>query len=307
MERIKQALARAREERLQNAGTEPACAAPERAPSAREILYTRTRQERPPHSLLREQRVISAYETGALTDAYKILSTQVLHKLRNNRWNSLAVTSPNTGEGKTLTAINLAISLAKEVNYTVLLVDADLRNPGVHRYFGMQPGQGLSDYLLHDAPLADLLVNPEGIPRFVILPGGKPLSNSSEMLNSPKMTRLVDELKARYSSRIVLFDVPPLLASADTLAFSPHVDAALLVIEEGRTAAQDARRATELLANTRLIGTVLNKSRSAMPADAELTPGTFDWILEKLQNSALIDRLADRLQAWTHRLLRRKP
>jgi protein-tyrosine kinase len=188
----------------------------------------------------------------------------------------------------------------------VLLVDADLRDPGVHRYFGLQPALGLSDYLLRDAPLAELLINPEGIPRFVILPGGKPLTNSTEMLNSPKMARLVEELKTRYASRIVLFDVPPLLSSADTLAFSPYVDAALLVIEEGKTAAQDARRAAELLANTRLIGTVLNKSRSAMPADAESSPGAFNRLLEKLQNSTLIGRIAEKLQSWTHRLLRRK-
>lgn len=307
MERIKQALARAREERLQNGGTEPAAAGPSHAPATREILYTQTRQEHPPQNLLREQRVISSFETGAFTDAYKILSTQVLHKLRDNSWNAVAVTSPNTGEGKTLTAINLAISLAKEVNYTVLLVDANLRDPGVHRYFGLQPGPGLSDYLLHDAPFSDLLVNPEGIPRFVILPGGTPLSNSTEMLNSPKMARLVEELKTRYASRVVLFDVPPLLASADTLAFSSYVDAALLVIEEGRTAAQDARRAAELLANTRLIGTVLNKSRAAMPADIDSSPDALSRMLEKLQNSAFIDRVAKNIQGWTQRLLRRKP
>jgi protein-tyrosine kinase len=188
----------------------------------------------------------------------------------------------------------------------VLLVDADLRDPSVHRYFGLQPELGLSDYLLHDAALADLLIHPAGIPRFMILPGGKPLANSTEMLSSPKMTRLVDELKTRYTSRIVLFDVPPLLASADTLAFSPYVDAALLVIEEGKTSAQDARRASELLANTQLIGTVLNKSRSTLSTNTETSPGTIDRILEKLQNSALIDRAAEKLQGWTHRLLRRK-
>jgi Mrp family chromosome partitioning ATPase len=126
------------------------------------------------------------------------------------------------------------------------------------------------------------------------------------MLSSPKMTRLVDELKTRYASRIVLFDVPPLLSSADTLAFSPYVDAALLVIEEGKTEAQDARRASELLANTKLIGTVLNKSRSAMPANTVSSPGTVDRFFGRLQNSTLIDRAAEKFQGWTHRLLRRK-
>jgi capsular exopolysaccharide synthesis family protein len=306
MERIKQALTRAREERLQARGADISSSTPGSPNTSGEILYTRSRSAEAPLSLLREQRVVSAFENGEFTDAYKILSTQVLHKLQENRWNALAVTSPNAGEGKTLTAINLAISLAKEVTYTVLLVDADLRDPGVHRYFGLQPELGLSDYLLHDAPLADMLIHPAGIPRFVILPGGKSLSNSTEMLNSPKMKRLVDELKTRYSSRIVLFDVPPLLSSADTLAFSPYVDAALLVIEEGKTGSQDARRAIALLANTKLIGTVLNKSRATTPENTDTSPGVVDRFLEKLHNSAHIERAAEKIQGWTNRLLRKK-
>jgi protein-tyrosine kinase len=306
MERIKQAVARAREERLRTSGAETSSSAPSGSQTSGEILYTRSRSTDAPKGLLREKRVVSAFENGEFSDAYKILSTQILHKLQDNSWNTLAVTSSNAGEGKTLTAINLAISLAKEVTYTVLLVDADLRNPSVHRYFGLQPELGLSDYLLHDAALADLLIHPAGIPRFVILPGGKPLTNSTEMLSSPKMTRLVDELKTRYASRIVLFDVPPLLSSADTLAFSPYVDAALLVIEEGKTGAHDTRRASELLANTQLIGTVLNKARSAMPANTVASPRKVDQLFERLQNNTLIDRAAERLQGWTHRLLRRK-
>lgn len=307
MERIKQALDRAREERLRTGGIEPSTSTTNNSPATGDVQYTRSRSTDTPKNLLREQRVISAFENDEFSDAYKILSTQILHKLRENHWNALAVSSPNVGEGKTLTAINLAISLAKEVTYTVLLVDADLRDPSVHRYFGIQPELGLSDYLLNDVPLADLLIHPAGIPRFVILPGGKPLTNSTEMLNSPKMTRLVDELKTRYASRIVLFDVPPLLSSADTLAFSPHLDAALLVIEEGKTAANDAQRASALLANTQLIGTVLNKSRSTLSTNTETVPGTMDRLLEKLQNSTVMNRAAQKLQGWFNRLLRRKP
>jgi Mrp family chromosome partitioning ATPase len=104
----------------------------------------------------------------------------------------------------------------------------------------------------------------------------------------------------------VLFDVPPLLSSADTLAFSPYVDAALLVIEEGKTGAQDARRAIALLANTQLIGTVLNKSRPTMPTNTVSSPGAVDRFFGRLQNSTLIDRAAEKFQGWTHRLLRRK-
>ncbi|MHB8390816.1 MAG: CpsD/CapB family tyrosine-protein kinase [Acidobacteriaceae bacterium] len=301
MERIKQALEKAREERLKAGGTysAPGTAGGVATPAG-QIMYTHTRTEEVPVSFLREMRVITAVESGEFADSYKILRTQVLQRLRENHWNALAVTSPVTGEGKTLTAINLAISLAREVDYTVLLVDADLRNPGVHTYFGINPERGLSDYLTDDVPLAELLVHPSGIGRFVILPGGRPLENSSEMLNSPKMVRLVEELKTRYSSRIVLFDLPPLLSTADALAFSPYVDAALLVIEEGKATVHEIERTTELLLqNTKLIGTVLNKSRAKTAANQSVSqPG---GIAEGRRSNRFIGTIATRLKAWASR------
>ena len=226
---------------------------------AREIAYTTTRTLNVPAGDLREKRIVSAFEPCIFTDAYKILSTQVSHRLREHHWNTLAITSPGEREGKTLTAVNLAISLAKEFNQTALLVDADLRHPGVRDCLGLPPGPGLSDYLLSDASIEQLLINP-GIRGFVVLPGGTPQPNSSEILGWRKMTQLVHELKQRYPSRIVLFDLPPLLSSADVLAFAPHVEATLLVVEEGRTSREDVARAAELLGPTHLLGTVLNKT-----------------------------------------------
>lgn len=227
-----------------------------------QIQYTQTRSVNVSRDFLREKRVVSGLTQNAFTDAYKILCTQVLQKMRDAGWNALAVTSPGDGEGKTLTAINLAVSMAMEVNQTVLLVDANLRHPSVHEYFGLKVEAGLSDYLTSDVPLENILVNP-GIGNFVILPGGKPLLNSSEMLGSPRMAQLVQELKQRYPARIVLFDLPPLLNAADALAFAPYVDAALLVVQEAKTKAEDITRAAELLGSTNLLGTVLNKSISS--------------------------------------------
>jgi protein-tyrosine kinase len=259
MERIKQALEKARLER-QKAGSSPFTANRAGTDVAGRVTYTHTRTVNLVNDSLREKRIITGVEQNAFTDAYKILRTQVLQRLREKGWNSLAIISPGINEGKTLTAINLAISLAMEVNYTVLLVDADLRHPSVHSYFGLDAEYGLRDYLIDDKPLSDLLIHPEGIPRFVILPGGKPLPNSAEMLSSPKMANLVEELKTRYPSRLVLFDLPPLLSTADALAFAPYVDAALLVIEEGKTQAADAQRVVDLFDPEKVIGTVLNKS-----------------------------------------------
>jgi protein-tyrosine kinase len=224
------------------------------------IIYTRTRSLDIPLSLLRQRRVMAAYDKGPFVDAFKILRTQVMHRLRDNSWNVLGVTSPGHGEGKTLTAVNLAVSLAMETTQTVLLVDANLRNPSIHEVFGLNDCPGLADYLLDNQPVEDLLVHP-GIGRFVLLPGGRAISNSTEILTSPKMLALVEEFKHRYPARIIIFDLPPLLHTADVLAFSPYTDALLLVVEEGKTTAEELQRALSLVKNSRpVLGTVLNKA-----------------------------------------------
>jgi protein-tyrosine kinase len=260
MEKIKQAVEKARQERLQG-GVKPAANAP--APTARDISsidYTQTRSVEGSHDLMRENRLVSSMEPGAYTDALKILSTQVLQRMKENHWNTIAVTSPRKSEGKTTTAINLGLSIAKEVEYTVLLVDANLRHPSVHKYFGLNPEHGLSDYLVNDMELSDVLINPKGVDHFVILPAGKPLLSSSELLGSPRMCSLVEELTSRYAKRVIIFDLPSVLDSADTIAFLPCVDTALLVVEDDVTKEQDLKAAVDLLSVTNIIGTVLNKS-----------------------------------------------
>lgn len=269
MERIKEALERARRERGARGGFGEG--SPETGLAAGpvdSIVYSKTRKLAVERSILVDNRLIYGRPPGVFTDAYRILATQVLQRLKANNWNAVAVTSPGAGEGKTLTAINLTISLAMEVEKTVLLVDADLRSPSVHQYFGLEPQSGLGDFLISGVPLQDLLIHPD-IGKFVILPGGTPIVSSSEMLGSAKMADLVREVKTRYPSRIVLFDLPPVLSAADVLAFSPHVDCVLLVVEEGKTDSEALLRATELLKGTNLLGTVLNKSREDTPSEAQ--------------------------------------
>lgn len=260
MERIKQALERARAERQGQPAVTPIArgdAAPVVEPI--EISYTQTQHAEVSSQHLRKHRIIAGMENSPFADAYKLLRTQVLQRLKENDWNVLAITSPGTGEGKTVTALNLAASIAMEIDRTVLLVDANLRHPNLHEHLGIDSDKGLSDYLLDGTPISELFIHPKGIDHLTILPGGRPVQNSSEMLNSPKMTRLVEELKSRYPGRIVIFDLPPVLNAADALAFSPFVDAALLVVEEGKTTRKDTTRALELLSNTNVLGTVLNK------------------------------------------------
>ncbi len=266
MERIKQALELARQERVKSGGkVAGAVAKPAGNPQSIEeqnIVYTKTRSIAMPVHDLREKRIITAQQ-NSISDAYRILRTQILQRLNEKNWNTLAITSPCAGAGKSLTAINLAISLAREIDNTVLLIDANLRSPKLDKYFDFHAELGLSDYLLEDKPLGEMLINPEGISRFVVLPAGRAIVNSSEMLSSPKMQRLVEEVKHRYPSRIVIFDLPPILESSDTLAFIPNADATLVVIEEGKTQEADLKQAFELLQGNEVIGTVLNKAYTA--------------------------------------------
>ncbi|MES9950280.1 MAG: CpsD/CapB family tyrosine-protein kinase [Candidatus Thiodiazotropha sp.] len=224
------------------------------------IIYTTTKTFKISKDKLREQRVIASDSNDYITDQYKVLRTQVLQRLKTNHWNSLAVTSPNEGSGKTLTAINLAISLAKEVNHSVLLVDMDLRRPTIHNYFFYERQLGISEYLTGNNELSEILVNP-GIDRLVILPGNESFANSSEMLSTPKMVRLVEELKSRYPNRIVIYDMPPLLSCDDMIAFAPYVDAVMLVVEDESTRKDELKRSFDLIKNYSVIGTVLNKSK----------------------------------------------
>ena len=226
-----------------------------------DITYSHTRTVALYPGWLRQNHILTGEAGDDAARAYKVLRTQVSQRLRQNGWKTLGITSPGHGEGKTLTAINLSISLALEPHHTVLLVDADLRHPSIHSYLGIEVEYGLHEHLLDGIPVEQTLVHPQ-IRRLVLLPGSKSLNSSSEMLSSPDMLDLVQQLKKRYPTRLVIFDLPPVLASDDVLAFAPYLDAMLLVVEEGKTQRDELARAAELLqaTNQNLIGTVLNKS-----------------------------------------------
>jgi capsular exopolysaccharide synthesis family protein len=228
-----------------------------RASRPRTITYTQTASFPPPLKVQREHRLVTAADEPSSVAAYKLLRTQVLQRMKAKGWRALAVTSPGPGEGKTLTAVNLAITLAQDVNQTVLLVDLDLRHPRVHRAFGFEPSAGIADHVYGGVPLADILFTP-GLERLVVLPGRESFEHSSEVLASPQMVSLVEELKQRYADRLVLFDLPPVLSADDALAFAPYVDAALLVVREGVTTRESFERALRYLGQTPVLGTVLN-------------------------------------------------
>ena len=171
--------------------------------------------------------------------------------------NTLMVASADVGEGKTITSNNFAIALAQELDHTVLLVDADLRKPSVHTYLGIPAGPGLSEYLLGQVELPDVLIN-TGIGRLVLLPAGTPPDNPSELLSSHRMKDLVQEMKYRYNDRYIIFDSSPILVSSDALSLSSNVDGILLVVQAAKTPEKVVKKAVSVLKDTPILGVVYN-------------------------------------------------
>lgn len=227
------------------------------------IEFTQTQVIEVPQATLARTRVMTAGTPSQAIGAYKLLRTHVLQRLQARGWQTLAVVSPAAGEGKTLTAINLAIALASTRTHTALLVDLDWRRPSVHRYFDYAPKRDVCDYLRGEHPLSDVLVSP-GIARFTFLPCRAPVPDPSEHLSS--LGGFVKDLKSRYANRIVLFDLPPLLVTDDALSFLPLVDGALLVVEEGKTSRADVTRSLDLIGEERLLGSVINRSEQNLQA-----------------------------------------
>ncbi len=129
-------------------------------------------------------------------EAYKVLRTRIQQTAKTKGWNTFLITSPNSGDGKTLTAINLALTFAKAYNQTVILVDCDLRRQNVHRMLGIESAAGLVDFLVDDKPLNEFIIWP-GIEKLTLISGGRPLQNSAEILGSARMKSLIHELKTR--------------------------------------------------------------------------------------------------------------
>ncbi len=263
MERIKQALARARQEQQQ--GKKILLAEVKKHPALQKpdlnFKYTQTKIIETDPKILEKNRILFDRSNDRALAAYKLLRTQIEQRMLARNWSTLAITSPGPDHGKSLTSINLAISLARTHHHTVLLVDLDLRKPTIHRYFGFTPKKGIHEVLMEKVPLSEILFNP-GIERLVVAPGHDTVFNSSEILASPDMRDFVHEVKHRYPARYVIFDLPPVLATDDAMAFSPYVDTTLLVLEDGVTTKDQLKQTMEMLKGVNIIGTVLNKSEN---------------------------------------------
>jgi protein-tyrosine kinase len=220
--------------------------------------YTKSRTVKLDMNTLANNRCVAIFPYARETEVYKVLRTQVLRYTKEKGGNTIMITSALPEEGKTLTAINLSFTFAKLFEQTVLLVDGDLRQQDIHKRLGFESDRGLADYLVDSRPVPEIITWP-GIDKLTLISGGRLIHESTELLGSTRMRDLVHDMKTRYPDRYVFFDVPPILSSADALAFVPLVDYIIMVVRAGTTSTNDVKKALELIPQDKVIGFVLNR------------------------------------------------
>jgi len=218
--------------------------------------------------VMERNKLIPAIEDKAAITAYKVLRTRVLQRMRSNGWRNLVITGAGSAEGKTLTACNLAVSISRDVNQSVMLVDLDLQRSSVAKNFGLDVKLGLGDYLAGNAEIEDIIYAPEDMERIVIIPNREPIEHSSDLIASPRMKALMKWIRDRDSKPLAIFDMPPVLSCDDVLAFLPSTDAVLLIASEGVTERSGLERTLDMLGDADLLGVVLNRSREQHKASA---------------------------------------
>jgi protein-tyrosine kinase len=212
-------------------------------------------------------------ESTSLAEEYRLIKRPLLMNAMGKgaapveNGNLIMVSSALPGEGKTFTSVNLAMSMAMELDVTVLLIDSDVVKPALTNLFGLESRPGLIDLLLDDhLDIGDVIVN-TSLKKLRVIPAGRSHVYSTELLASDQMRRITQELSQRYSDRIVLFDCPPLLATSQATVLSHLIGQVLMVVEAGKTSESVVTDAISLLDTNKVIGMVLNKSRGAFRGD----------------------------------------
>jgi len=190
-------------------------------------------------------------------EQYRQLRTRLAHTEGAQNLRSVLVTSPQKGEGKSVTSANLALTMAQELHRKVVIVEADLRKPSLQYLFGLPPGPGLTDYLAGATDLDSVMCFLPEYQLTVITAGTSP-ANPAELLGSTAMRRMLDQLRTRFDR--VILDTPPVLPLADVAVLAPMVDGALLVVRAGVTPKPAIENALRAFDTSRLLGVVLNES-----------------------------------------------
>ena len=231
-----------------------------------EISYSKTQVQANDPKKLINNKIFSILDNITANNELKMLRTKILKKMKSINGNSLMVTSANTYEGKTFTSINLGVSIAKEFDRTVLIVDADLRKPNDRHcgfstdFFDLNVSKGLSDFLTGNTEIPEILINP-GIPKLTLIPSGRPVDNAPELLNSERMLTMMTEIKKRYPERFVIIDTPPMKQYTDAIILSRFVDGVLIVVETEKTSSDDLKKIVDNLKDATIVGILLNKAK----------------------------------------------
>lgn len=205
---------------------------------------------------------IIANEQDPVLNAYRVLRTRVLQKIDAEGWKTIAVVSPGSGAGKTVTAINLAIAISSKPGSRATLVDLDFYRPSVARYLGIKDFPSSLDFFEGKCSAREVALRP-GLSDVVLVANERVTRRGAEHLTSPRADDLIDTAINDFGSRVVIFDMSPLLGCDDTIAFLPKIDCALLVAASGDTKADDLKEAKRILGKTNILGTVLNKAPAA--------------------------------------------
>jgi capsular exopolysaccharide synthesis family protein len=206
--------------------------------------------------IVNEKLVSGSAMTSIATEQYRRVAA-VLHQVQQDRGiKTVLVASATAGEGKSLTAANLALTLSESLHRSVLLVDADLRRPTLHRIFQLANGPGLTEGLSaeHDMKLPITATSP----RLSVLPAGRPDPDPMGMLASPRMRRVIEEASAKFDW--VIIDTPPVALLPDANLLAQFVDAVVFVISAGTTPFYMIERAVKALDRNRIVGVVLNRA-----------------------------------------------
>lgn len=203
--------------------------------------------------------IVALEEESPASEQYKILREQ-LKRLRTEAGiRTIAVTSPVKRDGKTTVAVNLAAAMALEYEEKVLLIDADLRAPSVHRYFNGDNSPGLTDYLSSNSPAGiKTLVRDTHLSGLQMIPAGKPSRFASELLAKERMGRVFKEIQTELPGHFVVIDSPPVLATPDPLVLGRQVDGVIMVIRAGKTPKDYLAKALSSFNSNKILGVVLN-------------------------------------------------
>ena len=174
--------------------------------------------------------------------------------------NLIMVTSALAGEGKSFTAVNLAMSIATEFDHTVMLVDADVARPSVLRILGLPSGPGLLDLLDDSSDMSKVLLR-TNVDKLTVLPSGTPHKRATEMLASEAMRRLLDDMASRYPDRIIIFDSPPLLLTTESRVLATNMGQIVVVVQAGRTLQSDVQHALATIESCPVKMMLLNQVR----------------------------------------------